>query len=181
MNFNELKRKAFFWIDRLQISRTERIGITLLLAIILILLTANLFLRKTLNYDQERYDQIVAEFERRSTLIQKEEQALAEKYSPSSSVNTTRSDMEGQSKDSQNEAAQNDIAEPDPTPKIININEATLQELQSLKGIGPAYAQRILDYRQENDGFDSIDELVNVKGIGEKRLENIRPYIKLKD
>ena len=62
---------------------------------------------------------------------------------------------------------------------IININTATSSELQRLDGIGEAYAKRIIEYREANGGFDSIDELINVKGIGEKRLENIRPFIKL--
>ncbi|HBQ59449.1 MAG TPA: hypothetical protein DD671_07440 [Balneolaceae bacterium] len=78
-------------------------------------------------------------------------------------------------------ASETEAEEVEPVSDIVNINTASLQQLQTLDGIGPAYAQRILDYREANDGFDSIDELVNVKGIGEKRLENIRPYIKLED
>ncbi len=62
-------------------------------------------------------------------------------------------------------------------PKIININNANAQLLQTLDGIGPAYAQRIIDYRETHGPFKSPDELIHIKGIGEKRLENIRPYI----
>ena len=59
----------------------------------------------------------------------------------------------------------------------ININTAPSQELQTLRGIGPAMAQRIIEYRQTSGGFSSVDDLTNVKGIGEKTLERIRASI----
>ena len=59
----------------------------------------------------------------------------------------------------------------------ININTATSQELQTLRGIGPAMARRIIEYRQTSGGFSTVDDLTNVKGIGEKTLEKIRASI----
>ncbi len=59
----------------------------------------------------------------------------------------------------------------------ININTATSQELQTLRGIGPALAQRIIEYRQTSGEFSTIDDLKNVKGIGAKTLEKIRDSI----
>ena len=56
----------------------------------------------------------------------------------------------------------------------ININDASLDELDTLTGIGPAYAQRIIDYREANGGFKSIEEIQNVKGIGPKTFEKIQ-------
>lgn len=59
----------------------------------------------------------------------------------------------------------------------ININTADQATLQLLPGIGKTYASRIIDYRLENKGFSSIDELLKIKGIGDKRLAKIRPLI----
>ncbi len=60
-----------------------------------------------------------------------------------------------------------------PESERLNINTATAEQLQSLEGIGPVLAQRILDYRRENGGFQSVSELTMVKGIGISLLDRI--------
>ncbi|GIV18335.1 MAG: competence protein ComEA [Armatimonadota bacterium] len=59
----------------------------------------------------------------------------------------------------------------------ININTASAEQLESLPGVGPATARAIIEYRKQNGGFSSIDELLDVRGIGPKKLEQIRPYV----
>lgn len=62
----------------------------------------------------------------------------------------------------------------------ININTASVEELQKLPGIGPTKAQAIVDYRQNNGDFKSIEEIKNVKGIGEKTYEKLKDLIDVK-
>ena len=59
----------------------------------------------------------------------------------------------------------------------VNINRATKEELTALPGIGDVLAQRILDYRKNNGKFGSAEELLNVEGIGKKKLEEFLNYI----
>lgn len=60
---------------------------------------------------------------------------------------------------------------------VVNINTAGVDELIKLNGIGETKAQAIIDYRNENGAFSSIDEITNVKGIGEKIFEKIKDNI----
>ncbi len=59
----------------------------------------------------------------------------------------------------------------------VNLNTATLEQLDTLDGVGPAIAQRILDYRQQHGGFRRVDELAEVPGIGDKRLATLTPLV----
>lgn len=58
---------------------------------------------------------------------------------------------------------------------FIDINSADANELDKLPGVGPAIAQRIIEYREANGPFRSVDDLIRVKGIGPKKMEQIRP------
>jgi len=60
---------------------------------------------------------------------------------------------------------------------LININTASLEELDSLPGIGPTIAQRILDYRTENGPFSTIDEIMEVPGVGPATFDEIKELI----
>ncbi len=62
---------------------------------------------------------------------------------------------------------------------LVNLNTATKEELQTLPGVGPAVAQRIVEYRTKFGPFKSVDELLEIKGIGPKKLEKIKPLVTL--
>lgn len=62
---------------------------------------------------------------------------------------------------------------------LISINQAGLVELQDIPGIGEKKAKAIMDYRDTHGGFTSIEELTEVKGIGDKMLAKMKPYIRL--
>lgn len=66
------------------------------------------------------------------------------------------------------------------TPQaVVSINRASAQELEALPGIGPVLAGRIVTYRTANGPFRSVDDLLNVSGIGPKLLEQLRPHVRL--
>ncbi len=64
-----------------------------------------------------------------------------------------------------------------PPLKPVNINTATSEELQQVPGIGPATAERILQMRKSYGAFKSVDDLLAIRGIGKKRLDNMRKYL----
>lgn len=61
----------------------------------------------------------------------------------------------------------------------VDLNTATVEQLQTVRGIGPALAKRIVAFREEHGAFDRVDDLLKVRGIGEKSLDKLRPYVRV--
>jgi competence protein ComEA len=62
---------------------------------------------------------------------------------------------------------------------LVDLNTATIAELETLDGVGPAIAQKIVDWREANGGFRTVDDLAQVSGIGPKKLEAMRPRVRV--
>ncbi len=67
-----------------------------------------------------------------------------------------------------------------PSGKVVNINTASQSELESLPGIGPSLAKKIVEFRQKNGGFKNPSDLMAVQGIGEKKYEELKNLISVK-
>lgn len=63
--------------------------------------------------------------------------------------------------------------------ETVELNTATASELRTLPGVGERTAERILEYREEHGGFEKIEDLMNVRGIGEKTFLRLRPLIRV--
>jgi competence ComEA-like helix-hairpin-helix protein len=69
------------------------------------------------------------------------------------------------------------FAQKQPPAKPIDLNAATIKELEELPGIGKVTAQRIIDARQKSGRFHRVEDLLAIRGISTKRLEILRPYV----
>lgn len=177
-----MKRKVFFWIDKLQIKRSERISVSILMAVFLTLSTIWIFNDPASSSNNYNYEEIEQMFRERSKEKAKEKEAIMVRYTP---YKETKKLVDKTSDISEPIAEKSDelkISMQEMADTIrININKANAEELQKLPGIGPAYSERIVDWRTKNGEFKEIGQLLEIRGIGPVRLEKIRPMIILKD
>lgn len=71
------------------------------------------------------------------------------------------------------------VADSQTDSSLVNLNTADSMELQQLPGVGPAKAQAILSYREENGAFNSVDDLLQISGFGEKTVDKLREMVSL--
>lgn len=174
MSKNNIRRKLFFWIDGLQIGKQERVSITILFLLVIIALFVSTLITEKVVPTPENHAGILEEFNRRSAELDREKVEIAKKYNPE-----IEKEEEVVAAKEKAETPILDNTEVKEIPKIVSINSATITELESLPGIGTTYATRIIEFRETNGDFTSVEDLVKVRGIGAKTLEKIKPFIEL--
>ncbi len=92
--------------------------------------------------------------------------------------NADKTSTDGKATDSKNKTSSASVSKSQ-LSNIVNINTAGIEELCTLPGIGEVKAKAIIDYRNQNGKFNSVEDILNVKGIGPKTLEKIRSRIKV--
>ena len=169
-----MKRKLFFWLEQLRITPQERVAVVLLLMALAVLSVLNLTLEQAMSSVGSRFPEIEREFKKRSAMLAAEEAELMKRYEP---PETGGISVAGDTLPARNAGRESGENASEPVP--VNINTATVRELQRLPGIGPVYARRIVEFRHTYGAFKTVDELIRIKGIGPKRLEKLKPLVRL--
>lgn len=102
---------------------------------------------------------------------------LAQKLTDGIQIQVSSKTPVNNSNEQVNDTNSNSPSNNNSSSNLININTATKEELDTLPGIGPATAQKIIDYRQEHGNFSSIEDIKNVKGIGEAKFSKMQDKI----
>lgn len=123
-----------------------------------------------------KIEEKIGELENKSNKIQ-ETSVQANSNTQISNIQTEQGQVAGTSSTDPSTSVGMTKSKSQPTAGKININTATLAELDTLVGIGPAKAKAIIDYRASKGGFKSIDELDNVSGIGKATIDKFRDQI----
>ena len=171
------KRDLYFFFEKISLGQSERMFIYVLFACILFIQLAILsspFLNNKEPEDYSELNKLISE--RTEKMQQAYDSVLASQYYPIDKEISSEMGSEPQTKKSKPKSIK---PKKEGAPILININSATLSEWIKVPGIGEKTAQLILDYRLKMGSFKSVDELTKVKGIGPKKLEKLRPFIKL--
>ncbi|MCH8558099.1 MAG: ComEA family DNA-binding protein [Balneolia bacterium] len=189
-----MKRAIYFFTDRLQITSAERFSILVVGALFLLISGIQQFNGQTVAYAEDSYSAVFAQFTQLSTLPAEESSAILSQYYPQENPErpaAAEAEIEKKVQEPETITAPEPVME-EATAVVsessgeaqsgkVNINSADAASLATLPGVGPAIAARIIEYRNENGPFRQIEDIKNVRGIGEARFEAIKDLITVGD
>lgn len=176
---SNVKRKLFFYLEQLQITKRERKVISIISILVVVLFFIGKTLNHYLNTQTHNYTELATLFEEHNQAYLEEKQLEEDQLLFLHDDINQNNDKNVISAIENNSDERADNLESNESFDIININTATLNEFTKLYGVGAVTAQRIIDYRNKTGGFKSLDEIKKVKGIGDKTFEKIKPFIEL--
>ncbi|MBT1171789.1 helix-hairpin-helix domain-containing protein [Bifidobacterium sp. MA2] len=181
---DDFERRAKHGKPRLRLTATHALAAVLIMTFVTCM-SLTLLIRQSLNYaalERDRSEQSLTVDDGTSggsTAGPDESNGGRTTQSPDGPTDDTgRTDADG-STDGSPSAGSSSVPAPDPADTRIDLNTATLEELDSVPGIGPVTARKILEHRERIGRFTSVDQLLDVSGIGEKTLEKIRPEVRV--
>jgi len=181
-------RHFFFLFDRLKITKSERTTIMSISVLLLIVSLGAASIEPSHTFDDAFYAKTDSLFSVYQTIRASEHAEIMARYETTNSDNTP--ELMALTLNPQNDTQKSTITTKavaskatakNPDPQSIVLNLATQQELSRLPGIGPKTAEAIIDYRRENGPFQDASHIMRVKGIGSKKWEQIRPYLRLNE
>lgn len=178
-----MKRRIFFWLEKLKITPAERKTVSALMIVLSLLAIGNMIISPPEPFGGDQYAELEKRFrERTAQLAVEKEKRMKRYYPPAKAAAVITSVADTVSEDSMSAAKPDSAGQTTEKPhdKVVNVNVADQERLKTLPGIGPAYSKRIIRYREKHGEFKTVEELKKIKGIGEKRLEKLKPFIKLK-
>jgi len=180
-----LKNNIYFLLDRLNITKAERLAMVTLTTLIVLVSTGAAVLKPDNPFPDEHYAYADSLFRALSDLKASEHAELMARYEPPAINNTeTPAALTASTQTaspSQPRTAPKTGSAKLPAPGSIAINKADATELARLPGIGPKTAEVIVEYRNEHGPFQDLSHIMRVKGIGPKKWEQIRPYLRLNE
>lgn len=178
-----MKRRIFFWLEKLKITPAERKTVSALMIILSLLAIGNMVISPPEPFGGDHYAELEKRFRERTAQLTAEKEKRMKRYYPPAkdeAILTAVADTVSEDSTSAEKPNSAEQTIEKPYGELVNVNVADQERLKTLPGIGPAYSKRIIQYRENHGGFKTVEELKKIKGIGEKRLEKLKPFIKLK-
>jgi competence ComEA-like helix-hairpin-helix protein len=180
-----LKNNIYFLLDRLNITKAERVAMVTITTMIMLITTGAAILEPENPFPAEHYARADSIFRALSDQKEADHANLMSRYEPSPVGNTEtvaalQSGTQTAPKTQAGKASKSGSAKV-PALESIILNTAVASDLVRLPGIGPKTAEVIVDYRKEHGPFQDLSHVMRVKGIGPKKWEQIRPYLRLNE